>query len=338
MITSVTLDSEQTERIYLEVEVSDNVNNRTESFEVRVGIVGTEVVLGDILTVTVSNFNYSMSVAFGSPGEDPGVMVMALPPGGESTISFLVSNTGDGGRDDVVISVSGMESSVLRTVRADGIVVEDEVSIPANGQIFVEIEFEVMEVESGTSGVIRVGVTSKKNTAQTPSFVDISVDIRTVHDLQFTLESADSKKAPYPENVEFTLYVTNQGNTEEEVEVLSSDSLRGWSVDVISDEFKIKPGETRQVKVRVTPPNEMISEDEYTFTVIVQPKGLPVAGQPVDLTVKSTMGAGSVSDEMQQALAIGVITVGSILVIALFIRSRTENQMLVESLISEQDD
>jgi len=337
-ITSVTLDSEQTERIYLEVEVSDNVNNRTESFEVRVGIVGTEVVLGDMLTVTVSNFNYSMSVAFGSPGEDPGVMVMALPPGGESTISFLVSNTGDGGRDGVVISVSGMESSVLRTVRADGIVVEDEVSIPANGQVFVEIEFEVMEVESGTSGVIRVGVTSKKNTAQTPSFVDISVDIRTVHDLQFTLESADSKKAPYPENVEFTLYVTNQGNTEEEVEVLSSDSLRGWSVDVISDEFKIKPGETRQVKVRVTPPNEMISEDEYTFTVIVQPKGLPVAGQPVDLTVKSTMGVGSVSDEMQQALAIGVITVGSILVIALFIRSRTENRMLVESFITEQDD
>jgi uncharacterized membrane protein len=185
---------------------------------------------------------------------------------------------------------------------------------------------------------LRISVTSKKNTAQIPSFVDIAVDIRTIHDLRFTLESSDEKEAPYPEHSEFILYVSNHGNTAEDVEVLSSDSLRGWTVDVIGDEFELDPGETRQVKVRVTPPNEMIAEDDYTFTITVQPKGLPVAGQPVDLTVKSTLGISAISDEMQEVLAIAVIVVGSLLVLYLFARSRSENRLIVESLNDEYDD
>ena len=106
----------------------------------------------------------------------------------------------------------------------------------------------------------------------------------------------------------------------------------------IGDEFELDPGETRQVKVRVTPPNEMIAEDDYTFTITVQPKGLPVAGQPVDLTVKSTLGISAISEEMQEVLAIAVIVVGSLLVLYLFARSRSENRLIVESLNDEYDD
>jgi uncharacterized membrane protein len=338
-ISQLTIESEETVQIFLEVLVSDNINNNSESFDVRIGIVGTNIMMSESLTVTVSNFNYSMSVAFESPEEDPSLMGFSLPPGGSSSLSFLITNTGDGGPDDVVIDVSGMDSSVLRTISVDGQVLDgDEATVPSEGQITVTIDFEVLDVESGTSGVIRVSVTSKKNTGQTPSSVDLVMDIRSIHDLQIDIESSQKKESSYPENAEFTIFVTNHGNIEEEVEVLTSDSLRGWTVDVIGDEFKLQPGKTREVTVRVTPPSELISDDEYSFTVIVQPKDLPVAGEPIDLTVESKVRTGALSGDAQKAIAMAIILVGSIAVAYLFMRVRAENRVLSDSIYVELDE
>jgi len=338
-ISQVTIQSEETVQIFLEILVSDNINNNSELFDVRIGIVGTNIMLTESLTVTVSNFNYSMSIAFESPGEDPSLMPISLPPGGSSSLSFVIANTGDGGADESVISVSGMDSSVIRTISADGQVIEGgQVTVPANGQVTITIDFEALEVESGTSGVIRIAVTSKKNTGQTPSFVDLVVDIRAIHDLQIDMESTNKIEASYPENSEFKIFVTNHGNIEEEVEVITSDSLRGWTVDVIGDEFKLQPGKTREVTVRVTPPSQMISDDEYSFTVIVQPKDMPVAGEPIDLIVESKVRSGALSGEMQTNIAIAIILVGSISVTYLFMRTRAENKMMTESLYLELDD
>jgi hypothetical protein len=232
-----------------------------------------------------------------------------------------------------------MDSSVLRTISADGQVLGgDEITVPANGHVSVTIDFEVLDVDSGTSGVIRVGVTSKKNTGQTPSYVDLVVDIRSIHDLQIDMESSQTKESSYPENTEFTIFVTNHGNIEEEVEVLTSDSLRGWTVDVIDDEFKLQPGQTKEVTVRVTPPSQMIADDEYFFTVIVQPKDMPVAGEPIDLTVESTVGVGVLSGDAQKAIAMAIILIGSIAVTYLFIRIRAENRMMSDSIYVELDD
>ena len=337
-ISMLTIDSEQTFTVFLEVLVSDNINNKSESFRIEVGIVGTTVILEDILTATVSNFNYSMSVAFESPDEDPNLMAISLPPGGTWSVSFWITNTGDGGRDDAVISITGMDSSVVRTIKVDGVDVDGMVSVPSEGQVLVVVDFEILEVESGITGIIMMDVKSKKNTGQTPSFVLLALDIRAIHDLQLDIESPESQSAGYPEHLEFDLFVTNHGNIEEEIEVLTSDSLRGWTVDVIGDEFKLQPGQTRTVTVRATPPSDMISDDEYTFTVIVQPKGLPVAGEPIDLTVESEIGVGSISSDTQQAIAIGVILVGSLSVTYLFARTRAENRMLSETLRVELDE
>jgi hypothetical protein len=41
---------------------------------------------------------------------------------------------------------------------------------------------------------------------------------------------------------------------------------------------------------------------------------------------------------MQEVLAIAVILVGSLLVLYLFVRSRSENRLLAESLYDENDD
>ena len=338
-ISQVTVESDETVDISLEILVSDNINNNSESFDVRIGIVGTNIMMEESLTVTVSNFNYSMSVAFENPDEDPSLMRFSLPPGGSSSLTFVVTNTGDGGSDDVVIDVSGMDSSVLRTISSGGQVLDgDEVTVPSEGQISVTIDFEVLDVESGTSGVIRVSVTSKKNTGQTPSYVDLVVDIRSIHDLRIEMESSPKLESSYPENAEFTITVINHGNIEEEVEVLTSDSLRGWTVDVIGDEFKLQPGKSKEVMVRVTPPSELISDDEYSFTVIVQPKDMPVAGEPIDLTVESKVRTGALSGDAQRAIAMAIILVGSIAVTYLFMRVRAENRMISASIYLELDD
>ena len=338
-ISQVTVESDETVDISLEILVSDNINNNSESFDVRIGIVGTIIMMEESLTVTVSNFNYSMSVAFENPDEDPSLMRFSLPPGGSSSLTFVVTNTGDGGSDDVVIDVSGMDSSGLRTISSGGQVLDgDEVTVPSEGQISVTIDFEVLDVESGTSGVIRVSVTSKKNTGQTPSYVDLVVDIRSIHDLRIEMESSPKLESSYPENAEFTITVINHGNIEEEVEVLTSDSLRGWTVDVIGDEFKLQPGKSKEVMVRVTPPSELISDDEYSFTVIVQPKDMPVAGEPIDLTVESKVRTGALSGDAQRAIAMAIILVGSIAVTYLFMRVRAENRMISDSIYLELDD
>ena len=338
-ISQVTVESDETVDISLEILVSDNINNNSESFDVRIGIVGTNIMMEESLTVTVSNFNYSMSVAFENPDEDPSLMRFSLPPGGSSSLTFVVTNTGDGGSDDVVIDVSGMDSSVLRTISSGGQVLDgDEVTVPSEGQISVTIDFEVLDVESGTSGVIRVSVTSKKNTGLSPSFVDLGVDIRSIHDLRIEMESSPKLESSYPENAEFTITVINHGNIEEEVEVLTSDSLRGWTVDVIGDEFKLQPGKSKEVMVRVTPPSELISDDEYSFTVIVQPKDMPVAGEPIDLTVESKVRTGALSGDAQRAIAMAIILVGSIAVTYLFMRVRAENRMISDSIYLELDD
>ena len=81
-ISQVTIQSEETVQVFLEVLVSDNINNNSESFDARIGIVGTNILMEETLTVTVSNFNYSMSVAFQEPGEDPTLMRYAYLPEG----------------------------------------------------------------------------------------------------------------------------------------------------------------------------------------------------------------------------------------------------------------
>ena len=168
--------------------------------------------------------------------------------------------------------------------------------------------------------------------------MDLVVEIRSIHDLQIDMESSQKKESSYPENAEFTIFVTNHGNIEEEVEVLTSDSLRGWTVDVLDDEFKLQPGKTHEVTVRVTPPSELISDDEYSFTVIVQPKDMPVAGEPIDLTVESKVRTGALSGDAQTAIAIAIIMVGSIAVAYLFMRVRAENRIMSDSIFVELEE
>jgi len=257
------------------------------------------------------------------------------------TTAFWIENTGDyPGGDKAVITVIGMESSVLRTMTIEGVEIDGTVTLGMGERVLVEVQIDVLEgVANGVSGVVKVSASSERNTAQSTS-VDIVVEVRTIHDLRFTLEGEDEQDSEYPNKAYFILYITNHGNIIEDVQVLSSESLRGWTVNVDFDEFELEPGLTKEVQVSVTPPSDLLDDDTYMFTVTVQPKGIAVAGEPIDLTVTSQMPSTFIglSEEMAQALVYGSIVLGAILVIVLFFRSRSENRRIVEALENQFED
>ena len=340
-ITQVILDPSQTQTVYLDILVEGEEEADSASVLARIAIYGTTVVDEHTVSVIVSNYNYAMAITAQNPGDIPDQIDATLPPGGTLTTAFWVENTGDyPGGDTAVISLSGMESSVLRTITVEGVEIEGKLSLGMGERVLIEVEIEILDgVANGVSGVVKVSASSEKNTAQSTS-VDLIVAVMTIHDLRFTLEGEDEQTAEYPDKAIFILYVTNHGNILETVQVLSSESLRGWSVDVVDEEFELESGETREVEVRVTPPSDLLDDDTYLFTLTVQPEDLAVAGQPIDLTVKSEMPSSFIglTEEQAQALVYGSIILGGILVVVLFFRSRAENRRIVEALENEFED
>jgi len=339
-ISTVILDPDTTTEIYADITVEDPFDNSEEVFEIRVGIVGSSFQSTELVKVTVSNYNYSMSISFQSPDDNPTSTPLSLPPGGTSTTFFWIDNTGNGGIDDAIISITGMESSVFHTIKVDGIITNDEIPIPSDSRILIEIELEVIEgVESGISGIIKISVSSKKNTAQISS-IDFNVNVIIIHDLQYTLDSSsDEVTIKYPNRATFTIYVTNHGNSVEKVEIITPAPLRQWSVDVVPDDFTLNPGQTKEVQIRVTPPTDLKDDDSYKFTIVVQPKDTPVAGQPIELIVNAdTSSIGLINGVVGQVFVYGSILLGSILVITLLLRARKENKIISESLINRQED
>ena len=187
------------------------------------------------------------------------------------------------------------------------------------------------------NGLMQISTFSTLNPNEV-SAIDIAVEIRTIHDLRITMEEATKQTTTYPDKGEYTFFVTNHGNVVEDVVVIPTESLRGWSVDILPDDFDLEPGQTMEIRVNTLPPAELISDDEYRFTIVVQPKGLPAAGQPLDLVTVTNLPAGflSLSDTAEQILIISLIGIGVLTITVLTFRSRRENQRILEALSDER--
>ena len=340
-ITQIILDPGESKRVFLDVTVEGEEDADSVTILSRVAIFGTSEKIEQSVSVIVSNYDYGMAISPEMPGSTPGQLNVVLPPGGVTQMNFWIENTGNfPGGDKAVISMTGMESSVLRRVLINGVAIDDNVVIQSGERLLVTIELEVLEgVSSGTTGIVKVSASSEKNAAESTS-IDLIFEVRTIHDLQFTLEGEDELTTNDKESVEFILYVTNHGNIIETVQVLSSDSLRGWTVNVIEDEFELAPGESETIIVRVTPPAAMVQDDNYRFTITVQPKGMPVAGEPIDLEVTAEVSSGLnwLSDGNEQILIYGLTAIGGLLVVVLFFRSRAENRRILQALDNESTD
>ena len=336
-ITQISIDYGVTKRVYLDVTIEGEENGDRASVSAVVTIFGTSVSSSHIFNIEVSNFNYGMSITPAEPGEIPDELQVKLPPGGTGIVSFWVENIGDfPNGDNAVITVNGMESTVLRTLTVNGVETSEpfHVDVGPENRVLITLDFEVLEgIQSGASGLIKVSAASELNAIESTS-VNLLIDVITIHDLRMVIEEETSKTVNYPEKAIFMIYVTNYGNVEETVVIESSEPLRFWSINAVDDEFKLAPGETRSVEIRVTPPNDLFQDDTYDFTIIVMPKGLPVAGQPLDLSVTAevSQGLAFLSDEVVQILGWVSILIGALLVIILVFRSRNESRRILEAL------
>ena len=340
-ISQVILDPSESKRVFLDVTVEGEEDADSVSILSRVAIFGTSENVEHTISVIVSNYDYGMAISPEMPGPIAGQLDIVLPPGGVTEINFWLENTGNfPGGDKAVISMTGMDSSVLRKVLVDGVLASENIPVPSGDRILITIQLEVLEgVGSGTTGVIKISASSEKNAAESTS-VDLAFEVRTIHNLQFTLEGEEVLTTDEKTSVEFILHVTNHGNIVETVQILTSDSLRGWTVNVIPDDFQLSPGNSRTITVRVTPPAGMIQDDTYGFTITVQPKGMPVAGEPLDLEVTAEVSPGLnwLSEQNEQILVYGLTGIGALLVVILFFRSRAENRRIIEAIEHESSD
>ncbi|MFL2954282.1 MAG: hypothetical protein ACJZ56_02450 [Candidatus Thalassarchaeaceae archaeon] len=338
-LNQVQLSPGQSRSLFLDVNVEGEENADSARILARAAVFGADADAEETVTVTVSNYNYTFEISPVNPGLTPGQLDVTLPPGGEAILSFFVDNTGDyPAGDNLVIDISGLEALVVRTVSIQGNTITAPVPVQPGDRIQVDIRLEVVQGSAnGLNGLMQVSAYSALNPNEESS-VDIAVEIRTIHDLRLTIEQPTKQTTAYPDKGEYSFFVTNNGNIDEDVVIIPTESLRGWSVDIVPDDFELEPGQTIEIKVSTLPPADLISDDEYRFTIVVQPKGLPAAGQPLDLITATELQAGflALSEDVEQMIVIGLIAVGVATVAVLAFRSRRESERILEALSEDR--
>ena len=192
-------------------------------------------------------------------------------------------------------------------------------------KLYMELTLTVNpSASTGQGGVLDLTVTSVSNAANRSGQISITLDVQIVYELEFQTEGLDTEMAlEFPEKLEFTLNLTNTGNTRTEALIFSSESFRGWNVGLDSldpesdcstsgSDFTcwVDIGETVTIDVIVRPPFSAEIEDTFKFTISAQPIEtgvvdrenieIEVLGQPS----KGFLGLGLSSEQVQSGFLI----------------------------------
>ena len=62
--------------------------------------------------------------------------------------------------------------------------------------------------------------------------------------LEVVVQGGPNQNTTHPEFSDFLVEVTNSGNIEEQIEITSTEGLRGWTVDIEQTDLMLYPGET----------------------------------------------------------------------------------------------
>ncbi len=299
LIETISLDAGESQEVFLEIEISSEDEGDYLQVEVRVNIVSAPSnEYSKVVTARVSNYDYLMHLTLANPQGAPDSMSVDLPPGGEVTIDMLLTDVGTSHyRENALFTVSGMDSTISRELSVEGLSIEIGSTpfeiLDKSHAYGVQVKFTVLPgVANGEAGIVNVCAASMRNTVE-PSCVAVVITVETVHDLSVSIIDGPIRNITHTSgasnSADFLVEIRNDGNVEEEIEISSTDGLRGWTIDIEKVEHIIAAGETITVRVRVKPPVEMINSDEFEFTLIVTPTEAPVAAQPIDLTVKATL-------------------------------------------------
>ena len=294
-ITQISLSAGASQQVYLRVQIQSEDEGDYLQIQMKVNIVSAPSnEFTKTVTARVSNYDYMMQLILAEPQGAPDSMTVTLPPGGQTTVALLFSDIGTSPYvEQALFTVEGMDSTISTTLTSDaeelapGVFTMPDDSILYHANITLSVMGSDQSM-NGEAGVVRVCAASMRNAA-VPSCVDIVVTIATVHDVDVEIEGGPIQNTTHPNFSDFLVTITNSGNIEEQIEITSTEGLRGWTIDIEQTDFLLEPGESATVRVRVKPPVEMMVEDEFEFTLIVTPESAPVAAQPVDMTVKATL-------------------------------------------------
>ncbi len=168
----------------------------------------------------------------------------------------------------------------------------DMITVAAGASVTIRVAVIVKDgVQNGAGGILTVSAASTRNAAELSS-VRISIDIRTVNKVGFEIDGDVARSIEYGDVAHILINITNEGNVGETVRLLSSNPVRGWSIELTEDEVFLAPGETRQVEVIVKPPTNLEQPDTFEFTITAEPSSAPVASQPIDLSVSANPSSG----------------------------------------------
>jgi len=294
-ITSVSLAAGASVTVYAEITVEGEDEFESENFQVRIKNVNDGTVQERFdLRVIVSNHVYRMGMALQSPGEIPDMQELELPPMGEVEVRVIVTNVGSSSyTEEAIISVSGMEAETMVDVYYEnGTIVEGKIELEKDESIVLRLVINIEEgVPNGVSGLIKVSAASSRNAAEL-STVKISLSIRTNHEIDFEVDGDVDSSIVYGEIARISVNITNSGNIEETIRLLSSNPVRGWAIEITEEEVLLEPGETRAVEVIVKPPTNLMQPDTFEFTLTAEPASSPVSAQPIDLSVSATPPTG----------------------------------------------
>jgi len=192
-------------------------------------------------------------------------------------------------------------------------------------KLYMELELSVNpSAKTGQGGVLDLTVTSVSNAANRSGQISITLDVQIVYELDFQTEGLDTEMSlTYPNKLEFTLNLTNTGNTRADVLIFSSESFRGWNVglDSLGPDSKcstsgsdftclVDVGETITIDVIVRPPFSAEIEDTFKFTVSAEPLETGVVDREnveieiLGLPSKGFLGLGLSSEQVQSGFFI----------------------------------
>lgn len=294
-LTQISLDAGEDQQVFLRVEIQSEDEGDYLAIEMKINIVAEPSnEFSREVTARVSNYDYLMQLILAEPQGAPDVTTTTLPPGGSTTITLLLTDIGTSPYiESALFTVQGMDSTISRELHIEGVEVgigTTPYEIGDDSTTYaVEITLTVLSgVPNGEAGVITICAASMRNTAE-PSCVDVVLTVETVHDLNIAVEDGPQRNITVPEFADFRVLITNNGNVAEQIDVVSTEGLRGWTIDIDLTQFELAAGESIEILVRVKPPVELSIEDQFEFTLIVTPESAPVAAQPVDMTVNAVL-------------------------------------------------
>ena len=226
---------------------------------------------------------------------------------------------------------------------ANAIMVSNNISLFGNEvRKFKQKVTVIVEVsptaQTGDAGILEVVVFSQENAAdRTTGRLILNLEVQTIYDIQFSEEVDLYHELEYPARQTIPVTINNDGNTRTEFIIYTPEGFRGWSVLLEEDNTEcrdynehlkctLNTGESTEIQVIVRPPNNIEVEDNYTFTLSVDPvvdgEPMKVGRENIEISVLGQPDEGLLGLGLsQEEIASGVYLIVGLLFVGLLYRA-----------------